>query len=125
NTKQHKNYEVERFKSIEKNIVTSQNVEELFDRVLRLVQSQSRKSSMSLSPSLSASIANNPFFSSSTPLSTKGKKSLPSLPSSPSSLPTSVEIGNPLAMERQSLDRPLVKTTAKRISSLQYNNNKN
>ncbi|CAJ0832398.1 5583_t:CDS:2 [Entrophospora sp. SA101] len=111
NNTQHDHYnEVEEFVTIEKNIVTSQNVEELFDKVLKLV-SQPRKLSMSsLSPSLSSSMANSPLFSStSTSLSStsalssmKGKKSLPS---SPSLSLTPAEIGNPLAMERQSLDQ--------------------
>ncbi|CAJ0831140.1 21773_t:CDS:2, partial [Entrophospora sp. SA101] len=76
----------EEYELIEKNIITSQGVEELFDKVLKLVQPQQRKlsmsMSMSLSPSLSASIARNkPFL----------QKSSLSSPSSLLSAPTEID----------------------------------
>ncbi|CAJ0755397.1 5931_t:CDS:2 [Entrophospora sp. SA101] len=70
----------------------------------------SSTSSLSPNNNMSKSRRNKPFL----------QKSSLSSPSSLLSAPT--EIGKPLAMERQSLDRPLVKTTAKKIGSLQYNN---
>ncbi|KAF9110110.1 hypothetical protein BGX27_006765 [Mortierella sp. AM989] len=117
------------FSCVETNIVTSKAVQDLFRQVIsQFRQAQSRKRSLSLTSGVKLElVASNATFSNS---SSNTNTTVPSFPanhdlpigSQPSPLPPSsnsnTDPSNVVSMERESLARPLMKTTVKHIFPL-------
>ncbi|CAG8467410.1 6700_t:CDS:2 [Funneliformis caledonium] len=90
------------YETIDKNVIASKAVEELFPKIYSQYQAQHRKRSMSLSSSSKIDNEN---------IRDDNQES-----SSIRSMSPSLEIGNPCRMEKESLARPLMKTIVKQIS---------